>query len=152
MGSACMRGWVNSTAALSVDGCRRRRLPFAMLCSCSGLAWRCAHCAVCARSAARIAGTSELVAAVRAMHNVLGGTIDPHASYLLLRGMKTLDLRVQRQNATAMEIARRLEAHPQVWQRAAEGVGMEWGRKRCGSSRCCCPLMLLPPLLLLLLA
>jgi cystathionine beta-lyase/cystathionine gamma-synthase len=48
------------------------------------------------------------------MHNVLGGTIDPHASYLLLRGMKTLDLRVQRQNATALELARRLEAHPLV--------------------------------------
>jgi cystathionine gamma-synthase len=48
------------------------------------------------------------------MHNVLGGTIDPHASYLLLRGMKTLDLRVQRQNETAMVIATRLEAHPLV--------------------------------------
>lgn len=33
-------------------------------------------------------GKADLVAAVRAMHNVLGGTIDPHASYLLLRGMK----------------------------------------------------------------
>ena len=51
---------------------------------------------------------------MRAMHNVLGGTIDPHASYLLLRGMKTLDLRVQRQNATATDIAARLEAHPLV--------------------------------------
>jgi cystathionine beta-lyase/cystathionine gamma-synthase len=48
------------------------------------------------------------------MHNVLGGTIDPHASYLLLRGMKTLELRVQRQNATAAELARRLEGHPRV--------------------------------------
>ncbi len=61
-----------------------------------------------------IAGKAELVAAVRAMHNVLGGTIDPHASYLLLRGMKTLDLRVERQNKTALEVARRLEAHPLV--------------------------------------
>jgi O-acetylhomoserine/O-acetylserine sulfhydrylase-like pyridoxal-dependent enzyme len=40
-----------------------------------------------------------VVAAVRSMHNVLGGTIDPHAAYLLLRGMKTLDVRVQRQNS-----------------------------------------------------
>lgn len=39
------------------------------------------------------------MAAVRSMHNVLGGTIDPHAAFLLLRGMKTLDVRVQRQNA-----------------------------------------------------
>ena len=59
-------------------------------------------------------GKAELVAAVRAMHNVLGGTIDPHASYLLLRGMKTLALRVAQQNATALEIAARLEAHPLV--------------------------------------
>lgn len=64
--------------------------------------------------AGAVAGRSDLITAVRAMHNILGGTIDPHAAYLVLRGMKTLDLRVQRQNATAMELARRLEAHPQV--------------------------------------
>jgi cystathionine gamma-synthase len=60
------------------------------------------------------AGRTDLVAAVRAMHNILGGTIDPHAAYLLLRGMKTLDLRVQRQNTSALELAGRLEAHPKV--------------------------------------
>ena len=64
--------------------------------------------------AGALAGRADLVAAVRAMHNVLGGTLDPHAAYLLLRGMKTLDLRVRRQNATALEMARRLEAHPKV--------------------------------------
>jgi cystathionine gamma-synthase len=48
------------------------------------------------------------------MHNVLGGTIDPHAAYLLLRGMKTLALRVERQNATALKLAGRLSAHPKV--------------------------------------
>lgn len=64
--------------------------------------------------AGAIAGRADLVAAVRAMHNVLGGTIDPHAAYLLLRGMKTLALRVERQNATALELAGRLSAHPKV--------------------------------------
>ncbi len=64
--------------------------------------------------AGAVAGKSELVAKVRAIHAILGGVIDPHASYLLLRGMKTLELRVQRQNATALEIARRLEAHPRI--------------------------------------
>ena len=49
----------------------------------------------------------EHVAAVRAMHNVLGGTLDPHAAYLLLRGMKTLGVRVRQQNETAMFIAQR---------------------------------------------
>ncbi len=64
--------------------------------------------------AGAIAGRADLVAAVRAMHNVLGGTIDPHAAYLLLRGMKTLDLRVERQNASASEFARRLAEHPKI--------------------------------------
>jgi len=48
------------------------------------------------------------------MHNILGGVIDAHASYLLLRGMKTLGLRVEHQNRTALEIAKRLEAHPKI--------------------------------------
>lgn len=43
------------------------------------------------------------------MHAVIGGVIDPHAAYLVLRGMKTLDLRVERQNKTGMEIAKRLQ-------------------------------------------
>lgn len=64
--------------------------------------------------AGAVAGRADLVAAVRAMHNVLGGTLDPHAAYLLLRGLKTLDLRVQRADASALELARRLEEHPKV--------------------------------------
>lgn len=64
--------------------------------------------------AGAIVGRADLVQTVRCMHNVLGGVIDPHAAYLLLRGMKTLDLRVAQQNRTAMEIARRLEAHPKI--------------------------------------
>lgn len=47
--------------------------------------------------AGAIAGRADLVEAVRHTHNILGGVIDPHASYLLLRGMKTLQLRVERQ-------------------------------------------------------
>ena len=54
------------------------------------------------------------MAAVRSMHNVLGGTVDPFAAYLLLRGMKTLGIRVNQQNCTALEIAHRLEAHPRI--------------------------------------
>jgi len=64
--------------------------------------------------AGAICGRQDLIDQVRQMHNILGGVIDPHASYLLLRGMKTLDLRVDRQNRTAMELARRLEAHPKI--------------------------------------
>ena len=54
------------------------------------------------------------VAAVRLMHNVLGGTIDPHAAWMVLRGIKTLNLRVKQQNTSAMLLARRLEAHSKI--------------------------------------
>ena len=64
--------------------------------------------------AGAIAGRADLVATIRSLHNVLGGVIDPHAAYLLLRGMKTLDLRVERHNRSATEIARRLAEHPKV--------------------------------------
>ncbi|KAK9825416.1 hypothetical protein WJX81_003712 [Elliptochloris bilobata] len=64
--------------------------------------------------AGALAGSADVVAAVRSIHNVLGGVIDPHAASLLLRGMKTLGLRVAAQNCTALEVARRLEAHPRV--------------------------------------
>jgi cystathionine gamma-synthase len=64
--------------------------------------------------AGAICGRQDLISQIRNMHNIMGGVMDPHGSYLLLRGMKTLDLRVQRQNQSAMELARRLEAHPKV--------------------------------------
>lgn len=64
--------------------------------------------------AGAVAGRASAVDVVRAMHNVLGGTVDPHAAYLMLRGMKTLGLRVAAQNAAGLELATRLEAHPRV--------------------------------------
>ncbi|CAI7854194.1 unnamed protein product, partial [Closterium sp. NIES-53] len=64
--------------------------------------------------AGTISGKAELVQKVRALHNVLGGVVDPHASYLILRGLKTLALRVRRQNETAMELALALSTHPKV--------------------------------------
>lgn len=57
--------------------------------------------------AGSLAGSRELVQQVRDFHHIMGGVVDPHAAYLLLRGVKTLDLRVERQNKTAMEIAQR---------------------------------------------
>ncbi len=61
-----------------------------------------------------VIGDAGLVALVRDARDVLGGVLDPHAAYLLVRGLKTLALRVARQNATGLEIARWLEAQPQV--------------------------------------
>lgn len=61
-----------------------------------------------------ISGSQKLVSAVRNMHHVLGGTLNANAAYLIIRGMKTLHLRVQQQNATALRMAEILEGHPRV--------------------------------------
>jgi cystathionine gamma-synthase len=44
----------------------------------------------------------------------MGGLIDPHCCYLLLRGLKTFPLRVERQNESGLKVARFLETHPRV--------------------------------------
>lgn len=64
--------------------------------------------------AGSLSGSRRCIEAVRALHNVLGGVVDAHAAYLILRGMKTLDLRVQRQNVSALRLARFLEDHPKI--------------------------------------
>ncbi|HDP33832.1 MAG TPA: aminotransferase class I/II-fold pyridoxal phosphate-dependent enzyme [Candidatus Hydrogenedentes bacterium] len=61
-----------------------------------------------------VLGRAELVDEIRALHKAIGGVIDPHCSYLLLRGMKTFALRMERQNETAMKVAEFLEGHPQI--------------------------------------
>jgi cystathionine gamma-synthase len=61
-----------------------------------------------------LCGKSGLISALRDFRGILGGVLDPHSAYLLIRGLKTLALRVSRQNQSALELARWLEAHPQV--------------------------------------
>ncbi len=56
----------------------------------------------------------ELVDSVRRTLNHFGGSLDPHAGFLLARGIKTLALRVRAQNATALSLASFLEGHPKV--------------------------------------
>lgn len=60
------------------------------------------------------AGRKELIQKVREMVIVLGGSMDPDAAYMLIRGMKTLEVRMQRQCTTAMAVAEFLESHPKV--------------------------------------
>lgn len=65
--------------------------------------------------AGAVVGGSDLVDRVRRrLTQTGGGALDPHACFLLQRGMKTLPLRVERQNATALRLARELDAHPAV--------------------------------------
>jgi len=61
-----------------------------------------------------LAGSAALVSLVRELRDVLGGICDPHAAWLVHRGLKTLAIRVERQNATALALARALEGHPRV--------------------------------------
>ena len=63
-----------------------------------------------------VIGSSDLVTRITHRLNVLGGCLDPHACSLLLRGMKTLALRVEKQNENALALASFLEAHPAVVQ------------------------------------
>jgi methionine-gamma-lyase len=59
-------------------------------------------------------GNAQWMERVRQMIIYLGGSMDPGAAYLLIRGIKTLGLRVQRQGENAMAIAKFLEKHPKV--------------------------------------
>jgi cystathionine beta-lyase/cystathionine gamma-synthase len=60
------------------------------------------------------AGSAEWMKKVRQMVIFLGGSMDPDVAFLLIRGMKTLGLRVARQCENAMAVAQFLEAHPKV--------------------------------------
>lgn len=64
--------------------------------------------------AGAVLGREELIEAVRSLHKSMGGLIDPHCCYLLLRGLKTFPLRVQKQNESTLKIARFLEGHSRV--------------------------------------
>ncbi len=61
-----------------------------------------------------VAGSADLIARIKETRTTLGGTMDPHAAWLLLRGIKTLAVRVQRQNENALRVAEYLRAHPRV--------------------------------------
>ena len=60
------------------------------------------------------AGRRDLIDTIRSTRTTLGGVMDPHAAYLLLRGIKTLAVRVERQNESALRIAEFLVAHQRV--------------------------------------
>jgi cystathionine gamma-synthase len=61
-----------------------------------------------------VIGSRDLLAKIKEARGVLGGVSSPHDVYLLLRGIKTLDLRVRRQNESGLRVARFLEGHPAI--------------------------------------
>ena len=61
-----------------------------------------------------VCGSKDLVRRIFHFREITGASLHPMAAYLLVRGMKTLEVRVQRQNQNAMELARFLEHHPKI--------------------------------------
>ncbi|MGA3121502.1 MAG: aminotransferase class I/II-fold pyridoxal phosphate-dependent enzyme [Polyangiaceae bacterium] len=61
-----------------------------------------------------VCGPAGLVSIIRDLRGVLGGVCDPHAAFLVGRGLKTLALRLERQNSTALAVAQWLEKHPKI--------------------------------------
>jgi methionine-gamma-lyase len=61
-----------------------------------------------------VPGTDDLMRRIRPVHRYLGGCMDPHQAWLVLRGLKTLAMRVQASQANAVRVASFLEAHPKV--------------------------------------
>ncbi len=64
--------------------------------------------------AGAVLGRKDLIDQIRDLHKTMGGVMDPHCSYLLLRGLKTFPLRVARQNESTLQIAQFLEDHPKI--------------------------------------
>ncbi|NLC71131.1 MAG: PLP-dependent transferase [Desulfuromonadaceae bacterium] len=61
-----------------------------------------------------VLGRKELTNPIREYLKTTGGVIDPHCAYLLLRGLKTFELRMIRHNETGQAVAEFLEQHPKV--------------------------------------
>jgi cystathionine beta-lyase/cystathionine gamma-synthase len=61
-----------------------------------------------------VAGSQALIDQIWETRTTLGNCMDPHASWMLIRGLKTLALRVARQNENALRVAEFLEQHAKV--------------------------------------
>lgn len=61
-----------------------------------------------------LCGAQDLIAKVFHYREITGATLHPMSAYLLSRGLKTLELRIQKQNANAMQVAEYLNAHPKI--------------------------------------
>lgn len=80
--------------------------------------------------AGAVIGRAGLVEDVRRTLNLLGGSLDPHACFLLHRGLKTLGVRMRQQCATALVVARALHEHPRVQRVCYPGLPSHPGHER----------------------
>lgn len=65
-------------------------------------------------TAGAAAGQKELIEPIKKLRRTLGGVLDPHAAWLLLRGMKTLGLRMERHNLNGQKVAEYLSGNSKV--------------------------------------
>ncbi len=65
-------------------------------------------------AAGAVTGSRDLIGEVAAVLGAYGGSLDPHAAFLLARGLKTLALRVRAQNNNALALARFLDSHEKI--------------------------------------
>ncbi len=61
-----------------------------------------------------VIGKPPIIAALREAQGMLGGICDPHTAFMLTRGLKTLALRIERQNQNALALAQFLCKHPRI--------------------------------------
>ncbi|MEE8117252.1 MAG: aminotransferase class I/II-fold pyridoxal phosphate-dependent enzyme [Gemmatimonadales bacterium] len=61
-----------------------------------------------------VAGTESVIEEIRQLLQVWGQALDPHAAWLIDRGMKTLAVRMQRHNTNGMQFAKWAEGHPSI--------------------------------------
>jgi cystathionine beta-lyase/cystathionine gamma-synthase len=80
--------------------------------------------------AGAVIGRADLVGRIKRRLDHLGGSLDPHACFLLQRGMKTLALRVRFQQQSTLELARFLEGHPAVTRVHYPGLPAHPGHER----------------------
>jgi len=73
--------------------------------------------------AGAVIGRSDLIEEITHKLNHLGGSLDPHACFLLHRGLKTLAVRVKYQNESTLKIAQFLETHPAIEKINYPGLG-----------------------------
>ena len=80
--------------------------------------------------AGAVIGRADLIEKIRHKLNHLGGSLDPHACFLLHRGMKTLAVRVKYQNESALKIAKFLEDYPAIEKVNYPGLESHPGHQR----------------------
>ena len=101
--------------------------------------------------AGTVIGPAETLARIEEARGVLGGVSSPHDAYLLLRGLKTVALRVSRQNENGQRVAQFLEGHPAVRRVYYPGLASHpdyeiarrqmatWRRQGGSWTACACP-------------